>query len=109
MGKIVRMPFKVYISFFNKLFEERRRKKDELTRKKILFLEHQAFNEFFPQFERIHIKRIADSVDIPAWKYAARDAKAKAQEVVLGVAVRGRIDQCYRARVRELKRKGIYC
>ena len=97
------------ISFFNKLFEERRRKKDELTRKKILFLEHQAFNEFFPQFERIHIKRIADSVDIPAWKYAARDAKAKAQEVVLGVAVRGRIDQCYRARVRELKRKGIYC
>ena len=35
MGKIVRMPFKVYISFFNKLFEERRRKKDELTRKKI--------------------------------------------------------------------------
>lgn len=95
------LPFFVTIS---KLWEEYKRKQDELTQRKMKFLEEQAYNNLYEQYLIFHTERIANSVDINPSIYAEKDARAKAKEIVLQVAAKGRINQCYRARVKELRK-----
>lgn len=101
---ILQMPCFVYI---NKLWEDYKRQQDDLTKKKMHFLEQQAFNNFYEQFLILHKNRIGHNIDLPAYFYAKKDAEAKAREVVLQVAANGRINQCYKARIDELKKNKI--
>lgn len=100
-AKVLRLPLFVTI---NKLWEEYKRKQDELTRRKMAFLEEQAYNNFYEQYLILHIKRIGNKVDLHPSIYARKDAQAKAREVVLQVAANGKIDKCYRARIKELRK-----
>ena len=104
MAKTIKLPVCVFIS---KLWEEHKQKQDELTQFKMRFLEGEAFRCFYEQYLIMHTTRIGNRVDFHPSFYAKKDAAAKAQEVVLSVMKRGRIDQCYRARVKELKQMGV--
>lgn len=104
MTKTIKLPMFVFIS---KLWEEHKQKQDELTQFKMKFLENEAYRCFYEQYLILHTLRIGNSVDFHPSYYAKKDARAKAQEVVLNVMKRGRINQCYRARVIELKQMGV--
>ena len=104
MAKTIKLPLFVFIS---KLWETHKQKQDELTQVKMKFLENEAFKCFYEQYLIMHTNRIGNKLDLHPSYYAKRDAHAKAQEIVLNVLKRGRINQCYRARIIELKKMGV--
>ena len=102
--KVRKLPWFIFIS---KLWNEYKSKQDELLSKKMLFLEEQAYNNLYKQYLALHTQRIGEGLDFHPSLYAMRDARAKAREVVLRIAVDGKIDKCYRARIKELEKGRI--
>ena len=101
MAKILQLPTNLFIS---NLWENYKRKKDELTRKKMMFLEEQAYIFFYPQFLKLYADKLKNIVDIPEFYYAEKDARAFAKKIVLDLSIKGRIDRCFKARKAELKK-----
>lgn len=88
---------------FVKPIEDAQREEARELRKKILFLERETYKEIFNQCLEHHQKRIGDSVDIAAWKYADRDAQFYAKKFVSEVVAKNQVDKCYKARIKELR------
>ncbi len=102
MTNIQKLPAFVFIS---NLWENYKRKQDELTKFKMRFLEHEAYKNFYDQLLTQYTLKLQGTVDFHPSYYAKKAAEAKAREVVLQVAKDGRINQCYRARVNELRKR----
>lgn len=92
------------ICFICKFLESYRRKQYELMQAKLKFLEYEAYKNFYNQFLLRHSLRIAGSIDIHPCIYAMHDARLMAKKVVGQIAERGRVNQCYLARVNELRK-----
>lgn len=103
MTNIIKLPA---IVFINKLLEDYKRKQDELTKFKMKFLEHEAYKKFYDQLLTQYTLKLQCTVDFHPSIYAKKEAEAMAKEVVLQVAKDGRINQCYRARIEQIK-KGL--
>lgn len=101
-ANVLQLPALVYLK---KLYNNYKSKQDELRQRKISFLFNQAYQNFYEQYLIQH--SLKDYVDLPAFVYAKRDATEKAIEVMLNVIKNGRVNQCYRARVEELKKMGL--
>lgn len=100
MNNIFTMPIAV---FFNNILENYKRKQDDLMKKKIEFLYHQAYQYFYDIQET---KKLAD-IDLPYFVYDEKRkkiAKEKATETMLEVIRENRVNQCYQKRVKELRR-----
>lgn len=100
MGELKKLPIVV---FFSNLYENYKRKQDELTKYKIEFLFNTAYKHFYNQYLFLHTKRISNNVDFHPHFYAERCAKEAALEVILQVIKDGRINRCYQKRIKELK------
>ena len=100
MGKIL---FLKPVVFFSNLYENHSRKQNEMMRKKIEFLYDQAFRYFYEQEE---MPEIAE-VDLPEFIYEKKRkdiAKTKTLQALLEVIKDGRVDECYRKRIAQLKK-----
>ena len=95
------------VVFLSNIYENYEREQDELKQRKLCFLYRQAYNNFYEQFLIQHTLRCKFEIDLPPFLYAERDARAKAIEVVLQVAKNNKIDQCYSARIKELRKIGF--
>ena len=97
------------IVFLSNIWEDYKRKQDDIKRRKLIFLYREAYKNFYSQCYIQHQIRIIKSgkVDLPAFEYAKRDARAAAIEVVMTVAKNNRINQCYTARINEYKKMGL--
>lgn len=104
MGELKKLPVIVFLS---NLYENYKRKQNELTKRKIEFLFDTAYKHFYDQYLILHTIRIGDDVDFHPHFYAARDAKAAAYEVILQVIKDGRINACYQKRIKVLKQMGV--
>lgn len=101
MTNILKLPAFVFIS---NLWENYKRKQDELTKFKMRFLEREAYKNFYDQLLTQYTLKLKGTVDFHPSIYAKKIAKAKAREVVLQVAKDGRINHCYRARIEEIRK-----
>lgn len=95
------------IVFLSNLYENYKREQDDIKRHKLCFLYRQAYNNFYEQYLIQHTLRARFEIDLPPFLYAERDAREKAMEVVLQVAKNNRINQCYSARIKELRKIGL--
>jgi len=102
--KIKTLPAVVFLS---NLYENYKQKQDDIKQRKLCFLYRQAYNNFYEQYLIKHTLRCKLEIDLPPFLYAERDARAKAIEVVLQVAKDNRINQCYSARIKELRKIGL--
>lgn len=102
--KIKTLPAVVFLS---NLYENYKREQNEIKQMKLRFLYEQAYNNFYEQFLLRHTLRSRFEIDLPSFLYAERDARAKAIEVVLQVAKNNRVNQCYSARIKELRKIGL--
>ena len=104
-GKISLMP-----NVFIQLYEAYKQKQNEIRKKRILFLEQQAF-QFFYDLEPLPEIKKSKGVDIPEFiqlkQAEARRiqiAKNKASRAMLNVIADNRINECYTKRVKQLKK-----
>lgn len=95
------------VVFLSNLYENYKSEQNEIKQMKLRFLYDQAYNNFYEQFLLQHSLRCKFEIDLPPFLYAERDARAKAIEVVLQVAKNNRVNQCYSARIKELRKIGL--
>ena len=96
---------RVVPNIFTMLLELYKREQDEIRAKKIKFLTEQA-EEFY--YSLLETPEIAD-VDLPEFIYEEqrkRLAKELASKAMLSVIKDDRVDKCYAARIKEIKRRG---
>ena len=96
---------RVMPNIFTVLLNLYKRKQDEIKAKKIKFLTTQAEEYYYSLLET---PEIAD-VDLPEFIYEEqrkRLAKELASKAMLSVIIDNRVDKCYAARIKELKRRG---
>ena len=101
MGKLMRLPVIVNLS---KAYETFKQRQDELTKYKINFLFNEAYRNFYEKYLILHTQRIGKSVDFHPHFYAVRSAKEAALDVIISVAEKGKINQLYQRRIKELKK-----
>lgn len=96
--------------FIHNLYEETKRKQDEILRKKTNFLYREAYRYFLD----LYLIKVANErrVDLPAFMYergyvVCKEAMYKAEEVMLKVIKDGRVSQCYTKRIKELRKRGF--
>ena len=96
---------RVMPNIFTLLLNLYKKKQDEIRARKIKFLTEQA-EEFY--YSLLETPEIAD-VDLPEFIYEEqrkRFAKELASKAMLSVIIDNRVDKCYAARIKELKRRG---
>ena len=104
MGKVVKMPLH---RFFHQVFEEIKKKQDDIKRRKTEFLYQEAYRYFLDQYlMRITKEQI---VDLPPFMYETgrvicEEAQTKAEQAMLEVIQDNRINHCYTKRLREIKK-----
>lgn len=104
MVKIINFPLQ---NFFHKVFEEAKRKQDDIKRKKTEFLYREAYRYFLDLYLMKIVKEKV--VDFPAFMYEAglvicKEAQTNAEQVMLDVIKQNRIDSCYSKRIKEIKK-----
>lgn len=94
--------------FIHNVFEEVKKKQDEILRKKTIFLYREAYRYFLD----LYLIKVANEkrVDIPAFFYeqgivTCEEAKYNAERVMLDVIKDGRVNQCYTKRIKELRKQ----
>lgn len=104
MSKVLKMPLKNY---FHNLFEDYKRKQDELLKKKTEFLYQEAYRYFLD----LYLMRVAkeEIIDLPAFMYETgrvicNEAKANAERAMCAVIEANRINYCYSKRIKEIKK-----
>lgn len=108
MGIVLNFPL---YNFFHQVFEEIKRKQDDIKRKKTEFLYREAYRFFLDEYlMRIARERI---VDLPDFMYETgrvicKEAQYKAEKAMLDVIKQNRINQCYTKRVNEIKKLKLY-
>lgn len=104
MRKIIKFPLH---NFFQQVFEEVKRKQNDIQRKKIEFLYKEAYRFFLDTY----LMKIAKdrAIDFPAFMYEAgivicKEAETNAKQTILNVIRDNRVNECYTRRVNELKK-----
>lgn len=95
----------IFPNLFSNLLKQYKVRQDELRQRKIDFLTIEAFKYFYDLLE---FPKIAD-VDLPEFIYEEQRRKIayqKASEAMLNVIAKKRVNQCYSARMKELKNRG---
>ena len=98
-------------SVFTKMLELYKERQDEIKRRKIIFLTQQAYQYYYDMQEGYERKPYG--IDLPefilhrqAEKNRRQFAEYNAAQVMLQVIADGRVDECYRKRIKEfLKRR----
>ena len=98
-------------SVFTKMLELYKERQDEIKRRKIIFLTQQAYQYYYDMQEGQERKPYG--IDLPefilrkqAEKNRRQFAEYNAAQVMLQVIADGRVDECYRKRIKEfLKRR----
>ena len=95
-------------SVFTKMLELYKERQDEIKRRKIIFLTQQAYQYYYDMQEGYERKPYG--IDLPefilrkqAEKNRRQFAEYNAAQVMLQVIADGRVDECYRKRIKELK------
>lgn len=103
MGKVLNFPLQ---KFFHNMFEDLRKKQNDMTKKKIDFL----YNEAYKYFLDVYLDRIAKQqiLDLPPFFYTTgkvicEEAKSQAEQVMLDVIADGRINHCYSKRMKQVR------
>ena len=89
---------------FKVVFDKIKKIKNDVYQRKIDFLHRQAFIEFYYQFA----PRQTSGVDIPAFMYEEQRRKRaydEATQALLEVIHDCRVNECYKARKEELKKR----
>lgn len=96
--------------FIHNLYEETKRKQDDILRKKTNFLYREAYRYFLD----LYLINVANErrVDLPAFLYEqgvviCSEAKHNAEKVMLEVIKDGRVNHCYTKRIKELRKRGF--
>lgn len=103
MGAIVKFPLH---EFIHQTYLAIKKRQDDIKRKKTEFL----FQEAYRFFLDIYLSNVVErKVDFPDFMYEAGEvicsqAMHKAEEAILYVIKNDRIDHCYSARIKELKK-----
>lgn len=104
MGKVVKMPLH---RFFHQVFEEIKKKQDDIKRRKTEFLYQEAYRYFLD----LYLMKIAKHqiIDLPPFMYETgrvicEEAKRNAERAMLDVIKADRIEHCYTKRIKELKK-----
>lgn len=94
--------------FIHNVYEEVKKKQDEILRKKINFL----FREAYRYYLDLYLIRIANErrIDLPAFMYeqgmvTCEEARYNAEKVMLDVIKDGRVNHCYSKRIKELRKQ----
>lgn len=117
MSKVIQFPrmsrvekVSIIPRVFTNLFEAYKQKQHDIRRKKIQFLEQQAFQYFYDVQEVSIPKAKQNEVDLPyfvqeiqAEKRRREIAQDNASRVMLQVIKENRINECYSKRVKQLK------
>lgn len=117
MSKVIQFPrmsrvekVSIIPRVFTNLFEAYKQKQHDIRRKKIQFLERQAF-QYFYDVQEVSVPKVKqDEVDLPyfvqeiqAEKRRRDIAQDNASRVMLQVIKENRINECYSKRVKQLK------
>lgn len=109
MAKAVIVKFPLQ-GFIHNLYEEVKKKQDEILRKKTNFLYREAYRYYLD----LYLIRTANErrVDLPAFLYEqgvviCSEAKYNAEKVMLEVIKDGRVNHCYTKRIKELRKRGF--
>ena len=109
MAKAVIMKFPLQ-KFIHNLYEETKKRQDEILRKKTNFLYREAYRYYLD----LYLIRTANKkcIDIPAFYYETgivicEEARHNAEKVMLEVIKDGRVNQCYTKRIKELRKRGF--
>jgi hypothetical protein len=89
---------------FKLVFDKIKKIKNDIYQRKIEFLHNQAYIEFYYQFA----PRKSSGVDIPAFMYEEQRRKRaydEATKALLQVIKDCRVNECYKARKEELRRR----
>ena len=86
---------------FTKLLELYKQHQDEIRNRKIDFLRQQAFQYYYDELGEPEIK--TSGVDLPEF-ILRKQAEQNAAQIMLQVIADNRVDECYRKRVKELKK-----
>lgn len=94
---------------FTKLLELYKQHQDEIRNRKIEFLRQQAFQYYYDELGMSEIK--TSGIDLPefilrqqAEQRRCEIASQNAAQIMLQVIADNRVDECYRKRVKELKK-----
>lgn len=104
MAKILNFPI---AGFIKSVFQETKRKQNELQQKKINFLYIQAFQCFYDQLETHDANGELDLTPIHYETERIETAKTMARTIVLDVVKDNRVNHCYSKRIKELKKEDI--
>lgn len=94
---------------FTKIYEMYQKRQDQIRQKKLAFLHKQAYQYYF-ELELAQRPITSDSVDIPYFIYEEQMRKLaydKASKALLDVIKDCRVNECYTARVKQLKVLGL--
>lgn len=104
MGKVVKMPL---YRFFHQVFEEIKKKQDDIKRRKTEFLYKEAYRYYLD----LYLMRIANEqiIDLPPFMYETgrvicEEAKRNAEKAMLDVIMADRIEYCYTKRIKDIKK-----
>ncbi len=104
MAKVLFFPL---YNFFHQVFEEVKKKQDDIKRKKIEFLYQEAYRYFLD----VYLMKIAEYqiVDLPPFLYETGraiclEAKANAQRAVLDIVKADKVNECYSKRIKEIRK-----
>lgn len=96
-------------SVFTKMLELYKERQDEIKRRKIIFLTQQAYQYYYDMQEGQERKPYG--IDLPefilrrqAEQNRRQVAEYNAAQIMLQVIADNRVDECYRKRVKELKK-----
>ncbi len=96
------------VQVFKNLLESYTSRRDEIMRRKIRFLQREAYQYFYDiEFTKLEAEK---SVNIPffmAIRQIRRRADEWAAKAVLDVIASGRLNECYTKRIKQLKEMGI--
>lgn len=95
------------VSIVSKLWEDYKKYSDDIKRRKIRFLYHQAEQYFYDLYLTEETIRTKGKVDFHPSIYARERAKIDAKKAVLQVEAINKIDYYYNLRMKEFKKRGI--
>ena len=103
-SKILQFPL---VGFLARVFDEVKKKKDDIQRKKIEYLYAEAYKYYLD----LYLAKTINDVDFPQFMYETgtiicKEAKEQALKAMLEVIKDGRVNACYTKRVQQIKRIG---
>ena len=104
-NKILTIP-----NIFTSLYEKYKKRQDDITKKKIEFLQEQAFQYFYDIQENVAPINNEDKIEIPTFiqkieieKRRIKIARDNANRAVLEVVKNKKVNECYQKRIKQLK------